>query len=907
MKQASRLSDWPAAAGRWLGRQFAGKVGAGARGGVRDAAGGSRALPFWGEGDPPPERASDPAAEQRGAAAILRIFARTWPYLRPQVVGRWREFPRRADRPVAPGDADIASPAVSTEGDAAGAAREADAAARPADGQWSCRYAPVLATLLVVLGPLLLLPAPGTDWQGDLLLLGTAAMAALAWVLPSAAGRLRVAATVSLVLVGAATFVYSLFGLRGFADSVHVGLVAVACSGVWVLHYRFEQGRLRLRVRLGSHLAYYFILVWAATLVTMVIALFSVDLISQSILQAEPLTPFLADVIGRPELGASQPANGSGAAAPAPDAAAQDGAAPPPDGTSPDAAADAARPSIDLAPLTAEQRHSLKWIYAAFMVFGWFAQLPAMMLLPYYYIFIMQRVNQDLRMALVERWFGLSLRYHSDHRVGDSVYRIYQDTAQVTAVIGTMTHSMQMLSTYAIGVVFLAALDPLLGGMALSIVLLALLWGRWFSPRMRERSLAAREANSDFTSRVQETFAAIRVIKAFGAEEREQERLERDSVRAFNASFRARSLMAVVGIVTFTFAAAALLAGQFLMAVWASGERETFATVLVGLVGLSFLTWNLSAYNWAQEQLGASSVSVRNLVTLWTQAQDMAMGLHRSFDILDLEPEVTNAPDAVPLRGLGRRIRFDGVDFAYEPDRPVLQGVSFAVEPGTVTALVGPTGSGKSTLVSLLLRLFDPDRGSVSIDGVDLRQLEVESLRANVSVALQENVLFGMSVRDNIRYVVPDASDEQVLEAARVACVDEYVAALPEGLDTVLADRGGKLSTGQRQRLSIARAILKDAPILILDEPTAALDAYTEHRVLERLSAWGRDRAIFLITHRISTIRQADRILYLDEGRILENGSHDELMALDGGRYRNFVETEARLARGAEDADPSPE
>ncbi|MCY3965450.1 MAG: ABC transporter ATP-binding protein [Acidobacteria bacterium] len=816
----------------------------------------ARALPFWGEGDTPPESPSK-APEEQGFVAVFRIFVRTWPYLWPQIVGRWRELPR-------------------------GKAAEGDAGDAAADGVWSFRHVPPLVTVLTALGPLLWLAPLGTDWRHDLLLAGTVLMTGLVWALLFVRGRAYLWASFALVLVGTAAFLFALFGVEGLADSLYVGLVAAGCVCIWVLQYRFDGGRLRFRIRLGSHLVYYFVLVWASTLLTMVIALFSVDLISQSILQAEPLTPFLADFIGRSEL--------AGEAQPGADA----------DAAQPDATA--AEPNIDLAPLTAEQRHSLKWIYAVFMVFGWFAQLPVMMLLPYYYIFIMQRVNQDLRMALVERWLGLSLRYHSDHRVGDSVYRIYQDSAQVTAVIGNVTQSMQMLSTYAIGVVFLAALDPILGGMALSIVLLAVLWGRWFSPRMRERSLAAREANSDFTSRVQETFAAIRVIKAYGATDREQERLERDSVRAFNASFRVRSLMAVVGIVTFSIAAAALLSAQFLMAVWANGERETFATALVALVGLSFVTWNLAAYNWAQEQIGASSVSVRNVVTLWSQAQDMAMGLDRSFDILDIEPDVKNAPGAVPMGAFRRQIRFDDVDFAYEPDRPVLRGVSFAVEPGTITAIVGPTGSGKSTLVSLLLRLFDPDAGTVSIDGVDLRALDVDSLRGNVSVALQENVLFGMSVRDNIRYVVPDAGDERVLEAARVACVDEYVAGLPEGLDTVLSDRGGKLSTGQRQRLSIARAIVKDAPILILDEPTAALDAYTEHRVLERLSAWGEGRAIFLITHRISTIQQAHRILYLDGGRIVENGSHDELMAVDGGRYRSFVETEARLSRRAGEA-----
>jgi ABC-type multidrug transport system fused ATPase/permease subunit len=279
----------------------------------------------------------------------------------------------------------------------------------------------------------------------------------------------------------------------------------------------------------------------------------------------------------------------------------------------------------------------------------------------------------------------------------------------------------------------------------------------------------------------------------------------------------------------------------------------------------------------------------------------MAMGLNRVFDILDIEPDVKNSPNAVPMQPFRREVRFDRVDFAYESDRPVLRDISFSVTPGTITAIIGPTGSGKSSLMSLLSRLFDPDSGTVSIDGVDIRELDVDSLRDNVSVALQENVLFGMSVRDNIRYVVPDASDEQVLEAAETACVDEYVAGLPDGLDTMLSDRGGKLSTGQRQRLSIARAVVKDTPILILDEPTAALDAYTEHRVLERLSAWGLDRAIFLITHRISTIQRADRILYLDQGRIVENGSHEELMTVEGGRYRNFVETEARLSRRSDD------
>jgi ABC-type multidrug transport system fused ATPase/permease subunit len=273
------------------------------------------------------------------------------------------------------------------------------------------------------------------------------------------------------------------------------------------------------------------------------------------------------------------------------------------------------------------------------------------------------------------------------------------------------------------------------------------------------------------------------------------------------------------------------------------------------------------------------------------------MGLNRVFDILDIEPDVTSKPGAQALGELRREIRFHSVSFAYEPTRPVLQDVSFSVTPGTVTAIVGPTGSGKTSLMSLISRLFDPDSGSVSIDGVDLKDLDLDSLRAGVSVALQENVLFGLSLRDNIRYAVPDAPDEQLMEAVRVACVEDYIAGLPDGLDTVLSDRGGKLSTGQRQRLSIARALVKGAPILILDEPTAALDAATEHRVLQRLTEWAKQRAVFLITHRISTIQQADTILYIDQGKLIEQGSHEELMSLQGGAYRAFVETEARLSQ----------
>jgi ATP-binding cassette subfamily B protein len=222
-----------------------------------------------------------------------------------------------------------------------------------------------------------------------------------------------------------------------------------------------------------------------------------------------------------------------------------------------------------------------------------------------------------------------------------------------------------------------------------------------------------------------------------------------------------------------------------------------------------------------------------------------------------------------------------------------------------VTALLGPTGAGKSTLLSLLLRLFDPDTGRIEIDGVDLRRLQLASLRAGVALALQENLLFGATVRENIRHAKPGASDAEVRAAARVACADAFISALPQGYDTRLGERGAKLSTGQRQRLSIARAVLKDAPILVLDEPTASLDAATESELLQNLTAWGRDRAILLVTHRLSTLRRADRIVCLAGGRVVESGSPAELMARASGAYRQLVERERSLGHGAPPAEPA--
>jgi len=531
------------------------------------------------------------------------------------------------------------------------------------------------------------------------------------------------------------------------------------------------------------------------------------------------------------------------------------------------------------------------------------AVVPCILALYYYQVWILQRVNQLLRIQLLSRLQSLSLRFHTNHKVGDAIYRMYQDSAMVTQLIEVLVFvPLSTLGRFLFCLVVVSAFSPWMGVMLLGLFPPALLLGWWTSRRLRIRFRRAREANSDLTSRIQETLAGIQVIKAYGAESFEQQRFERDSRAAFDAAFDARGLLAAFVVMVFWITGMAVLAGAAFGALQASRSAA-----LPGLAVAGFSVWTLGLYQYFKVRIGDGSSSLRMFFNTWGRTQDIAIGLDRVFELLDLEPEVQDAPDAQPLGTLREGIRYCGVRFRYEPSRPALEDVSFEARVGSINAIVGPTGSGKSSLMALLLRLFDPQQGRIEIDGIDLRRLQLESLRSRVAVALQENLLFGTSVRENIRYAVPQADDTAVREAARVACADEFIEALPRGYDTLLGERGTKLSSGQRQRLSIARAVLKDTPILVLDEPTAALDAATELRVLANLAAWGRGRLVFIITHRLSTIRRADQILVLADGRIHEAGSHEELLARAGGAYRSLVEHETGTLRPArEGAEARP-
>ena len=510
----------------------------------------------------------------------------------------------------------------------------------------------------------------------------------------------------------------------------------------------------------------------------------------------------------------------------------------------------------------------------------------------YYSTWVWQSINQNLRVAMVERAESLSLRFHNDSRVGDAIFRVYQDSAMIVNLLqGGIISPLMTLYAILAGLAFAAAFDP---WFVLIVVIVGVPIG-WLTvastPRIRRRALANRIANSNLTSRLQEAFAAIKVVKANRAEARVFDRFDRDSTGALDTAYFLRLDMVLLTMAVALLGGGMLILSEYIMVSWVIEGRETFLGALVAAF-IGFVVWNVGAVQIARGRIAGLAGGARDLLGIWMRMQDLFLGLERAFYLLDQEPEIVDPDDPVPFPRPIERVSWRGVKFAYVADQSVLGGIDLDAGTGTVTAIVGATGTGKSTLMTLLLRLYDPDAGSIVINGVDLRAMAVDDIRGNMAIALQKNILFADTVARNIGFGSPNAKRSDIEAAARVACADAFIRALPKGYDTELGERGGKLSAGQRQRLSIARAIVRDTPILILDEPTASLDARTEQQVLANLAEWGKDRAIFVITHRLSTIRNADQIALIEDGQIVERGAHDALMAIPNGRYRAFVGAE---------------
>ncbi len=479
-----------------------------------------------------------------------------------------------------------------------------------------------------------------------------------------------------------------------------------------------------------------------------------------------------------------------------------------------------------------------------------------------------QKVIAELRSKVQEHIGRLPVTYYDANKTGQLVSRIMSDVEGMRNLIGTgLIEFIGGLLTAVGSFVYLMRISAPMTLVALAVILcFGLCLQKAFKtirPIFRERS----KINAEVTGRLTESLGGVRVIKGYHAEDREAKAFSvgvlrlldnvRRSLTAMSLmSLSATVLMGIVGSIVMYMGAHSVAAGQL-----TTGNYVTFVAMLAFMIA-----------------------PVVGIVNIGTQISEALAGLERTREVLRERPEDEDPERTRDAGAIIGDVVFDNVDFAYNPERTVLHGISFEAPPGTVTAFVGPSGSGKSTTIGLIAAFHKPTAGTVLVDGVDLNTLKLSSYRSHLGVVLQETFLFDGTIRDNVMFSRPEATEAQFLEACRIARVDEFAEALDEKYDTIVGERGVKLSGGQRQRLSIARAILADPRILILDEATSSLDSESESMIQQGLAHLMRGRTTFVIAHRLSTIRRADQILVIEAGRIAERGTHAQLYAMRG-RY----------------------
>jgi ATP-binding cassette subfamily B protein/subfamily B ATP-binding cassette protein MsbA len=477
-----------------------------------------------------------------------------------------------------------------------------------------------------------------------------------------------------------------------------------------------------------------------------------------------------------------------------------------------------------------------------------------------------QRMVNDFRSELYAHLARLSLAFHSRREVGDLLYRLTSDTFAIQTL--TMNGFFPILTSVVLlggMVVVMVRIDPLLTLVSLAVVPFLFLAITRLSSRITTLSTDARVKESAFWSVAQRTMGAIRVIQAFTTEEEEHRRFVERSSESLAANLRLYTFQSV-----YSAFVNVLIAVGTAVVLWMGASHVLDGTLTVGGV-LVFTTYLASLY-----------APINSLTQTWGLIQGAKVGAERVFEILETQPDLPDGTRPLARGEVHGAVTFEDVHFGYDASRLVLTGVSFHARAGDLIALVGATGAGKTTLVSLIPRFYDPTAGRVLLDGIDVRDFQLRALRQQVAMVLQQPLVFPTTVRENVAYGRPDATPAQIAEAVRLAQLDDFLARLPAGVDTVVGESGATLSGGEQLRITIARAILRDAPLLILDEPTAALDAETEARVMQGLEHLMEGRTTFVIAHRLSTVRRADVILVLENGRIAEQGAFGELVARGG-------------------------